>query len=294
MFCVAAAYIYIPAGSAGLETKCSAEALPDAACLVFFCMSVLLATKWPFSSVRLCERNQMLGIFVLVLLGGQRLNSAAAGSMRTLSCSNILQDSRSRGNTDRASFYSKGPPPRSSSSLHTIIRLRGGGGDGSALNSTDGQVPLSGMRPYSSRHQSLAYQDVALSEVAAEIKAVEAKIEEVEAEIKKLSNRIDECEDAEEKKQLREEKNKLRDEKNIILVEKYRQAEQHRGSVSATAGDASDGEIDLTCDKYLKSDLQTAHFETHTTKPMQYHHHTDFSLAVELVAVMRGQVLVLP
>ena len=161
MFCVAAAYIYIPAGSAGLETKCSAEALPDAACLVFFCMSVLLAIKWPFSSVRLCERNQMLGIFVLVLLDGQRLNSAAAGSMRTLSCSNILQDSRSRGNTDRASFYSKGPPPRSSSSLHTIIRLRGGGGDGSALNSPDGQVSLSGMRPYFSRHQSLAYQDLA-------------------------------------------------------------------------------------------------------------------------------------
>jgi hypothetical protein len=272
MFCIAAAYIYIPAGSAGLETKCLAEALTDAACLVFFCMSVLLAIKWPFSSVRLCERNQMLGLFVLVLLGGQRLNSAAAGSMRTLSYSNNLQDSRSRGNTDRASFYAKGPPPRSSSSLHTIIRLRGGGADGSALNSPDGQISLSGMRPYSSRHQSLAYQDVALSEVAAEIKAVEAKIEEVEAEIKKISKRVDECEDPEEKKQLQDEKNKLRDEKkqlrdeknklrdeknklldkkNIILVQKYRQAEQHRGSVSATAGDASDGEIDLTCDKYL-------------------------------------------
>ena len=113
--------------------------------------------------------------------------------------------------------------------------------------------------------QKKCFMDVTLSEVAAEIKAVEAKIEEVEAEIKKLSNSIDACEDAEEKNQLREEKkqlrdeknklrdekNKLRDKENIILAEKYRQAEQHRGSVSATAGDASDGEIDLTCDKYL-------------------------------------------
>jgi hypothetical protein len=119
-----------------LETKRLTESFVDAACLVFFCMSVLLATKWPFSSVKFCERNQLLSLFLLALLGGQQLTSEATGTalnMRTFPHSKILQDLRSRGNPKSSFSFSREKPPSSSSVLHPI-RLRGGGGDGSVLH----------------------------------------------------------------------------------------------------------------------------------------------------------------
>jgi hypothetical protein len=131
LLCFTTAYFQGPTDD--IEPKSSAEAMADAACLVFFCMSVLNGTKWPFSSVKFCERNQVVSLFILALLGGQQLTSEAGATLgtRRFPYSKIFKDLRSRESNDRPFSFARETPP-SASVLHTI-RLRGGG-DGSVLH----------------------------------------------------------------------------------------------------------------------------------------------------------------